>query len=371
MLLTDSHFYKTLLESTLAIPWQIDWKTKQFIYIGPQIEKLLGWKQASWVSAQDWIDRIHPEEREAVASYCISQSEKGSDHEADYRALKADGTWVWVRDVVHVVRHKGETTHLIGFMFDISARKEIEMQIVAAKQETEAALDSKATFLAYMSHEIRSPLNVIIGFSKLGLEESRPEKLNDYLNRVYTSSLHLLGIINNILDFSKIDANKLELEMRHFHLGDLIVEIQKEMELFSSRKELTLKFMLSLDLPEYLYGDALRIKQVLINLISNAIKFTRQGEVICSIKLLSHSDDMLNIHFSISDTGIGLSPEQQEKLFQPYSQVDSSTAREFGGTGLGLNICKQLVELMGGQITVESELDQGSTFSFSILCERK
>jgi len=364
---TNDRVYKTLLESTKAIPWQIDWDTKLFSYIGPQIEELLGWEQSSWVSAQDWIDRIHPDERKAVANYCISQSANGVDHEMDYRALKADSSYIWVRDVVHVIRENGVTTKLIGFMFDISPRKEMEIQLLEAKKAAEAATKAKADFLANMSHEIRTPMNAIVGFSELGQTETDPAKLHNYLDVIHTSSTHLLAIINDILDFSKIDAGKLELNDTAFDIRRLIADIQEIMALSASRKGLTLSFMLSADLPNRMVGDTLRLKQILTNLISNAIKFTKSGEIVCSIKRVSRSSDQLTLQFSVADPGIGMTPEQQKNLFQPFSQADSSTTREQGGTGLGLAICRQLVQLMGGKISVNSELGKGSTFSFTAI----
>jgi len=362
----NDRVYKTLLESTKAIPWQIDWGTKQFSYVGPQIEQLLGWTQSSWVSAQDWIDRIHADEREAVASYCIAQSENGIDHEADYRALKADGSFVWVRDVVHVIRENGVTTHLIGFIFDISARKETEMQLLQAKKAAEVAAIAKSAFLANMSHEIRTPMNAIIGFSRLGLRESRPAKLRDYLAKIHSSSVNLLGIVNDILDFSKIEAGRLNLDIAPFDIGQLIAEVREITQLAASEKGLELSFMLAADLPPRMRGDDLRLRQVLTNLISNAIKFTKEGEIVCSVKIVSRQDDRLVLKFIVSDPGIGMSEEQQAKLFQPFTQGDGSTTREFGGTGLGLAICRQLVQLMGGEIGVESEPGQGSAFSFTV-----
>ncbi len=362
----DDHVYKTLLESTKAIPWQLDWDTKLFSYIGPQIEELLGWEQSSWVTAQDWIDRIHAEEREAVANYCVFQSEHGIDHEADYRALKADGSFVWVRDVVHVIRENGVTTKLIGFIFDISARKENEIELEEAKKAAEVAAIAKATFLAHMSHEIRTPMNAIMGFSQLGLEENDPAKLRDCLNKVHASSINLLGIINDILDFSKIEAGKLELENSSFDIRRMISDTRDVLEFSASCKGLELSFMMSADLPYRVLGDSLRLRQVLTNLISNAIKFTKKGEIACNVKLVNRLNGLLTLRFSVTDCGIGMTPEQQKRLFQPFSQGDSSTTREYGGTGLGLAICRQLVQLMGGEIGVDSTPGKGSTFSFTV-----
>ncbi len=252
---------------------------------------------------------------------------------------------------------------------DITWQKQVEQDLIAARDEAQKAYRVKSDFLANMSHEIRTPMNAIIGFSHLGLAATSAEKMREYLDKVYVSSTNLLGIINDILDFSKIEAGKLELEIAPFQLRRLVWEIRDTMELEAEAKGLRLEFQIAEEVPDPLLGDSLRLRQVITNLISNAVKFTAQGHIRVSAELVSRVEDQLRLRFSVADTGIGMTAEEQGRLFRAFSQADSSTTRRYGGTGLGLAISRQLVEMMGGKISLLSEPGQGSTFSFTINLE--
>ncbi|MGD9203630.1 MAG: response regulator [Desulfobacterales bacterium] len=234
-----------------------------------------------------------------------------------------------------------------------------------ARNEAEDATKAKSEFLANMSHEIRTPMNAIIGMAHLALKTDLTPKQYDYLKKVDISAKSLLGIINDILDFSKIEAGKLDMESVDFQLEDTLDNISTLVGIKTQEKGLELLFKTDSSVPTALVGDPLRLGQILINLSNNAVKFTDSGEIVISTELVKKDGDQTTLKFSVQDTGIGMTAEQAAKLFQPFMQADSSTTRKYGGTGLGLTISKRLAEMMGGEIWVESEQGQGSTFSFT------
>ncbi|CAA7617942.1 Multi-sensor hybrid histidine kinase (modular protein) [Candidatus Terasakiella magnetica] len=249
---------------------------------------------------------------------------------------------------------------------DVTERKAVEAEVLRAKEIAEEATKAKSDFLANMSHEIRTPMNAIIGMSHLALQTTLDKKQRNYIEKVHRSGENLLGIINDILDFSKIEAGKMTMEAIDFHLEDVMDNLANLVGLKAEDRGLELLFNIAPDIPTALIGDPLRLGQILINLGNNAVKFTEKGEIIVGAELAERFDSQVELHFWVHDSGIGMTPEQCGKMFQSFSQADSSTTRKYGGTGLGLAISKTLVEMMDGRIWVESEAGKGSTFHFHI-----
>ena len=254
---------------------------------------------------------------------------------------------------------------LLDVFVDITKIKTMEAELIQAREKALEAARAKSDFLANMSHEIRTPMNAIIGLSHLALQTEMDAKQFDYITKIKSSAQNLLEIINDILDFSKIEARKLKLEEVDFNLEKVFQDTANIITFKAHQKNLETIFAIDRNVPRFLIGDPLRLHQILVNLTNNAVKFTESGEILVRAELAEDNDNQVKIRFSIKDTGIGLTKEQQDTLFRSFTQADSSTTRRYGGTGLGLAISKQLTELMNGEIWVESALGEGSTFYFT------
>lgn len=384
------HRYRDLIDSINGIVWEADASTVQFTFISRQVEDILGYPAEQWLSSPTfWVDHIHPEDQTWAPQYCIEEVRKHRGHTFEYRMVAADGRTVWIRDLVSVLVENGRATKLRGIMEDVTDRKLSERALAQAAQDLgrknrelaearDKALEAvkiKAEFLATMSHEIRTPMNGVIGMTGLLLDTPLTSEQREYAETVRLSGEHLLDIINEILDFSKIETGKLDLEVLNF---DLHATMEETIGLLGEQaydKGLELTCLVQAGVPTALRGDPGRLRQILVNLIGNAVKFTEQGEVVVTVSTEDEPDGKTaantsssyrTLRFEVSDTGVGITQQQQVKLFEPFTQADGSSTRKYGGTGLGLAICKQLVEMMGGRIGLDSKVGEGSVFWLTV-----
>ena len=338
--------------------------------VNEQMAKLTGCAREELIGSQ-FRDYFTDPERAYLGVKRSFEEGKVTDYELVMKSKTGNETIVSYNARVYR-DEKGQVRGVFAAARNISERKRVEKELKVAKEVAEAATRAKSEFLANMSHEIRTPMNGVIAAAELALSEKMPPKAERYLNIIQSSAYSLLGIINDILDFSKIEADKLDLETYPFLLDEVIDRITDVFMTEAAGKRIELLVDMDLEAPNALIGDPLRLQQILKNLLSNAVKFTDIGGIILvRVTESEKSADRTTLTFSVKDTGIGIASKYLSRLFKPFSQVDTSSTREYEGTGLGLSICKRLVEMMGGRIWVESELGKGSTFSFTVCFSRQ
>jgi len=356
--LEQKKYFETLLQiNPIAIvTLNLD---HQITACNPAFEQLFGYTEDEIVGKKI-DDIIAPEESREQAFLYTQKVEFGQMVHALGKRQAKDGRLIDVEIFGAPVVVNGEQVGIVGLYHDLT-------DLIRAQREAEAAAKAKSEFLANMSHEIRTPLNAIVGMTSLLLNTPLNAEQQDYAETIRNSSDALLYIINDILDFSKIEAGKMQLEQHPFYLSDCIETALDLVAASANQKGLDLAYTIQEGVPSKLTGDVTRLRQVLVNLLSNAVKFTEKGEIVVSVSARQVQDNTFELLFSVRDTGIGIPPDRLDRLFQAFSQVDASTTRKYGGTGLGLTISKRLVEMMGGKIWVESQVGVGSTFHFTIL----
>jgi two-component system sensor histidine kinase/response regulator len=339
----------------------------KFLYVNPKHIEIFGYDNADELVGKPANSHtVHPDDVEKLQDR-FRRRERGEHVPGvfEFKGLRKNGDIVYVEISSATTTYLGENDVTIAFVRDVTERKKAEQALIDARLQAEETNRIKSEFLANMSHEIRTPMNGIIGMTELALETGLTDKQRGYLEMIKTSADSLLALINDILDYSKIEAKKIELEEVDF---DLRITMENAMDILTIKAEekgLELICHLQPDVPTALSGDPARLKQIIINLVGNAIKFTEKGEVLIQVKKIEEDDKSVLLNFSVSDTGIGISEDMTETIFDSFRQADGSITRRYGGTGLGLSISKRLVEMMGGTIWVKSEPMKGSTFYFT------
>ncbi len=346
-----------------------DWDIRSGkVFFSPPWKSMIGYEDDELENVFATFETLlHPEDHDRVLD-TLNDYLAGSipRYSVEFRFRHKDGSWRWILARGRALRDENDKPYrMAGSHTDVTERKQAEEELRQARRAAESANSAKSAFLANMSHEIRTPMNGVIGMSELLLGTDLNETQREYLEMLKLSADSLLELLNDILDFSKIEAGRMELDAHEFDLSEVVTEISQAMGIRAFQKRLVFKHHITPEVPVRLIGDDGRLRQILVNLIGNAIKFTHKGGVTIEVSMESETADKVTLHFKINDTGIGIAADMRESIFEAFTQAEHSTARRYGGTGLGLAICHDLVALMQGRIWVESQPGEGSTFHFT------
>ncbi len=366
--------YELAIEASQDGIWEMNLETKE-TYFSPRWKEIMGYEQDELPNSMEvWEKLVFAEDKKELEDYFREKILKGgeSSYEVEQRYRHKNGQIIVVQNRAIAMRNdKDFVVKIIGSIKDITSEKNQMVQLALAKKEAEVSARAKAQFLSVMSHEIRTPINAVIGLSHLLLEEEpKPQQIN-YLKNLQFSAENLLTLINDILDYTKLESGKVVLEKREFNIDELMRKIAQIHLPAANNKHLQLVTDIDASLNQSLEGDSFRLTQIMNNLVSNAIKFTERGKVVVKARLLDESNGFVNVRMEVSDTGIGIPKDKLDLIFENFTQASSDTTRRFGGTGLGLAISKKLLEMMGSDVHVESRLNEGSHFSFDLKLKNK
>jgi PAS domain S-box-containing protein len=358
---------KRAVRSTQDGLWDLDLRTNT-VWYGPRFETLLGYESGEVPASRAGINElVHPDDRERRRLHSLKHIEQNTPYDIEFRIRHKQGHYEWVRSRGQAERDaSGKAISVAGSIQIITDRKNTEQELLAAKLAAEAASRAKSSFLANVSHEIRTPMNGVLGMAEILADTPLDETQREYVNIISGSAHALLALINDLLDLSKIEADRLELEQVEFNLRDLLYDAVAATAFQASGKGLELIVDCAPDVPFLIRGDPGRTRQIIMNLVGNAIKFTHEGYVHLRVSHHAAAEDGTVLTIEVADSGIGIATDRLDRLFKTFSQVDSSTTRHYGGSGLGLSIVKRLVELMGGEVQVSSALGKGSCFGVTL-----
>ncbi len=373
LLKENNERYDIISKATNDIIWDWDLVNDKVKWIGQGLKNYLSQNtEFEEIPYDFWRNGLHPEERKKIVDglyHAIASGEISWD--SDYRFLRADGDYAHINSRAYVIKNEDQKAiRMIGSMQDITDRKNAELEMQKARIEAESARKTQEQFLANMSHEIRTPMNGVIGMTQLLAGTGLNKDQQEYVATINESANNLMVIINDILDLTKIVAGKITLAKTNYVLRDLVSNCIKINQFRADEKRIKLTSNIDEKIPAVLTGDPVRLNQVLINLVGNAIKFTEEGVVNVNVKLLEENELAVKLEFAISDTGIGIAEDKVESVFERFIQVCGESTRKYGGTGLGLTITKQLIELQGGTIHVKSAVGKGSVFTFQLTIKK-
>jgi signal transduction histidine kinase/CheY-like chemotaxis protein len=369
LLKENNERYDIISKATNDIIWDWNLETNKVKWIGQGLKNYLPLNtEIADISDKFWTRALHPDERKNIIRSLYEAIEKGENSwECDYRFLKNDNSYAHINSRGYIIKNEAaKAVRMIGSIQDITERKNAEIETEKARIEAEEARKTQEQFLANMSHEIRTPMNGVIGMTQLLSATNLNDDQKEFVANIQQSTDNLMAIINDILDLTKIVAGKITLVHKDYLFHDLITNCIKMNQYRADEKGILLHCNIDKKIQPVLCGDPYRLNQILLNLVSNAIKFTHKGEVTVNIKLQKETDEGVTLEFVVADTGIGIAEEKIDSIFERFMQVSGDSTRKYGGTGLGLTITKQLIQLLGGNITVKSRQHEGSAFDFNL-----